>query len=69
MERIAPKNAVGKRTYSVDEIRDILNISRRKAYELCGSGCFKMVRIGRTIRVSKTSFDEWLDSIEHNGGI
>ncbi|MBQ4617287.1 MAG: helix-turn-helix domain-containing protein [Clostridia bacterium] len=63
MEQIVP---IGKRTYSVDEVRMILNISRRKAYELCGSGCFKIVRIGRTIRVSKPSFDEWLD--QRNGG-
>ncbi len=69
MEQIVPKTSVGKRTYSVDEIRDILNIGRRKAYELCNSGCFKIVRVGRSIRVSKTSFDEWLDTDEHNGGI
>lgn len=32
MEQIVPKHSVGKRTYSVDEIRSILNIGRRKAY-------------------------------------
>ncbi|MBQ7769499.1 MAG: helix-turn-helix domain-containing protein [Oscillospiraceae bacterium] len=68
MEQIVPKNTVGKRTYSVDEIRAILNISRRKAYELCNSGSFKIVRVGRTIRVSKLSFDEWLDNIDNNNG-
>ncbi len=68
MEQIVPKTSVGKRTYSVDEIRDILNIGRRKAYELCNSGCFKIVRVGRSIRVSKASFDEWLDTDKHNGG-
>lgn len=73
MEQIVPKYSVGKRTYSVDEIRTILNIGRnigrRKAYELCNSGEFKIVRIGRTIRISKLSFDEWLDNITDNGGI
>ena len=68
MEQIVPRNTVGKRTYSVDEIRAILNISRRKAYELCNSGSFKIVRVGRTIRVSKLSFDEWLDNIDNNNG-
>ena len=68
MEQIVPKNTVGKRTYSVDEIRSILSIGRRKAYELCNSGSFKIVRVGRVIRVSKLSFDEWLDDMEHNGG-
>lgn len=69
MEQIVPKYSVGKRTYSVDEVRSMLNIGRRKAYELCNSGAFKVVRVGRTIRISKLSFDEWLDNIEHNGGI
>ncbi|MCL2084576.1 MAG: helix-turn-helix domain-containing protein [Oscillospiraceae bacterium] len=31
------------------------------AYELCNSGSFKTVRVGRSIRISKVSFDEWLD--------
>ena len=62
MEQIVPKTSLGKRTYSVDEVRSILNISRRKAYELCNSGSFKIVRIGRVIRISKSSFDEWLDT-------
>ncbi len=69
MEQIVPKSSVGKRTYSVDEIRSILNIGLRKAYELCNSGEFKIVRVGRTIRISKLSFDKWLNSIEDHGGI
>lgn len=69
MEQIVSKNTYGKRTYSVDEIQEILNIGRRTAYELCASGCFKIVRIGRAIRISKLSFDKWLDNIEENGGI
>lgn len=68
MEQIVSKPSIGKRTYSVDEIRSILNIGRRKAYELCNSGCFIIVRVGRIIRISKLSFDEWLDNTEHNGG-
>ena len=68
MEQIVPKSTVGKRTYSVDEVRSILNIGRRKAYELCNSGCFKIVRAGRVIRVSQSSFDEWLDNTEQNRG-
>lgn len=51
-----------KRTYTVAEIMSILDISRKKAYELCHSGYFKIVHVGRSIRVSKSSFDAWLDS-------
>ena len=58
----------GKRTYSVDEVREILGIIRRKAYELCNSDVCKVIWIGRALRVSKASFDFWLDHYEHIGG-
>ena len=51
-----------KRTYTVDEIQDILGISRASAYNLVKKGLFHYVRIGCTIRISKKSFDEWLDN-------
>ena len=50
-----------KRTYTVEEIAKILGIGRTAAYNLVHSGVFKMVRIGSSIRVSKVSFDDWLD--------
>ena len=53
-----------KRTYNVDEIASILEISKSSAYELVKKGHFRTVKIGTTIRISKNSFDEWLDS--HN---
>ena len=51
-----------KRVYSVDEIVEILNISKGSAYDLIKEGLFNTVRIGSAIRVSKKSFDEWLDN-------
>ena len=50
-----------KRTYTVDEIQDILGISRSGAYNLVKKNLFHSVRIGGTIRISKKSFDAWLD--------
>ena len=50
-----------KRTYTVDEIQDILSISKPSAYNLVKQGSFRSVRIGGSIRISKRSFDEWLD--------
>jgi len=50
-----------KRTYTVDEIQDILSISKPSAYNLVKQGLFRSVRIGGSIRISKKSFDEWLD--------
>ncbi len=51
-----------KRTYSVQEIADILQISRSMAYNLCRQSLFKTVKVGKYVRISKPSFDDWLDS-------
>lgn len=51
-----------RRTYLVEEIAVILGIGRTSAYKLVKEGHFKIVRIGNAIRISKKSFDEWLDS-------
>lgn len=53
-----------KRTYTVYEIAAILNIGRTSAYQLVKEEHFKIIRIGNTIRISKKSFDEWLESLE-----
>lgn len=51
-----------KGTYSVQEIAEILQISRSMAYNLCKQSLFKTVKVGKYVRVSKPSFDDWLDS-------
>jgi len=51
-----------RRAYLVEEIAAILDIGRTSAYKLVKEGNFKIVRIGNAIRISKKSFDEWLDS-------
>lgn len=57
-----PQANFEKRTYSVQEIADILQISRSMAYNLCQQSLFKTVKVGKYVRVSKPSFDEWLDN-------
>ncbi|MSS38291.1 helix-turn-helix domain-containing protein [Clostridium porci] len=52
------------RTYTVEDIAKMLNIGRTSAYNLTKEGHFKIVRIGNTIRISKKSFDEWLDKLD-----
>ena len=52
-----------RRTYTVDDIAQILGIGRTSAYILVKEGHFKIVRIGNAIRISKRSFDEWLDTL------
>ena len=51
-----------KRTYTVLEIAHLLRISKSKAYDLCNQNLFRIIRIGRSVRVSKMSFDVWLDN-------
>jgi len=58
---VISSDSPGKRTYTVPEIAESLRISKSKAYELCNQDLFKTVRIGRSVRVSKVAFDEWLD--------
>lgn len=55
------QNVIDKRTYTVSEIAALLGISRKSAYALVKSGQFSYIRAGRMIRVSKVSFDKWLN--------
>ena len=54
----------GKRTYTVSEIQDICDIGWATAYRLIKRNCFKTVKIGGHIRISRKSFDSWLDGQE-----
>lgn len=62
--QIQEAQKVCQRTYSVMEIAEILQISKSKAYALCKESLFKTVKIGKYVRVSKASFDSWLDSVD-----
>ena len=55
------ENSAGKRCYTVKEVQDILGISRPTAYELLKRKEFNWIKIGMQYRISKLSFDEWLD--------
>lgn len=57
----SPLNENNKRTYTVEEIQGILGISAPTAYSLVRRDFFRYVKVGRSIRISKKSFDEWLD--------
>jgi len=66
MKYYTPKNHNQQevKAYSVEDIAVMLNIGRTAAYNLVHEGHFKIVRIGRSIRISKKSFEEWLDNLE-----
>lgn len=51
----------GKTTYTPKEIQKILQISEPTTYALIRKNLFLSKRVGRHIRISKKSFDKWLD--------
>lgn len=54
-------NSVSADVYTPQDIANILKISKRKAYDLCkDSKDFKVIHVGRNVRVVKDSFDKWL---------
>lgn len=62
-ERETVPNTLPK-TYRVEDIARILNIGRSSAYNLVKAGHFRTIRIGSSIRISRKSFDEWLEQKE-----
>lgn len=50
-----------KTIYTVEEIQKILGVCKSSAYSLVKKGEFSCVKIGSTYRISKNSFDEWLN--------
>lgn len=52
----------------VSDIQRYLKIGRNQAYELCNSGQFHVVRIGRLIKISRDVFIKWLDGVDKEQG-
>lgn len=52
------------RTYTVEQIAAMLGIGRTAAYALVKADHFKVMRIGSAIRISRKSFDEWMENLE-----
>ena len=51
----------GSKTYRIDDIAAILDISRAAAYALVKKQNFRSIRVGHSIRVLRASFDAWLE--------
>lgn len=53
-----------KRCYTVKELQEILGISRPTVYKLLKKNEFRWVQLdGGEYRISKKSFDDWLDKL------
>lgn len=51
-----------KRCYSVKELQQILGVSRPTVYNLLKKKRFRWIQVdGGTYKISKRSFDQWLD--------
>lgn len=64
MEAIGRREPIQNGTYMVKDIARILNVSITTGYAIVKEGNFKVIRIGRVIRISKQSFHKWLDEYE-----
>lgn len=50
-------------TYTVQQIAEMLGISKRTAYTFCNNATdFRVMKIGKCIRIHKDSFDAWFAS-------
>lgn len=66
---IIDKSFKEKRVYEVEDIQEILNIGRTKAYAFVQEAYkkqkpFKVIKIGNIYRISKASFDHWLEDAD-----
>ena len=59
-KNIVQDQGMEKKTYSVVEIAKILGISERSAYYFCSHTTdFRVLHLGRLVRIPKESFDQW----------
>ena len=49
------------KVYTLEEIKDILKIGRNSSYNLLNENYFKIIKLGKIVRISKKSFDNWLN--------
>lgn len=52
-----------KETYTVKEVSEILGVCTKTTYRLVKEEFFPVVKVGRVIRISKKSFDNWLNNL------
>ena len=50
------------RLLTIDEVAEILSVSRARTYELARTGALPTVRLGRQVRVSEGALRQFIDS-------
>jgi len=61
---INPVVPFNKKSYTVQEVIQILGTTRQSIYKLIDEGCFRAVKVENGYRIYKDSFDEWLEGKE-----
>lgn len=61
-EYCSPTPIAEKRVYTVAEAAQLLEVSTNTMYKLVKQNLFRVCKVGRDIRISKASFDKWLDT-------
>ena len=51
---------------SIDDLKSALRIGRTKAYELVGSGEIRSIKVGKSIRIPKTSLLDYIGETKYN---
>lgn len=64
IELASPEALPDRRCYTVEDLIDILGVSRPSIYNLINEKVFRCVKVGGKYRISKKSFDAWLDAQE-----
>ena len=55
-----------KRCYTVKDLQEILGVSRPSVYDLLKKNECRWILVGGKYRISKKSFDAWLDENEES---
>ena len=61
-------NRVEREWLSVKELGVLTGLGRTKLYEVVASGELEAIKVGRTVRVSRTSFEEWTRKNRYSNG-
>ena len=62
---MSEKNMLTKEYLTIKDVRDYLNISQSKAYELTHRKDFPVCRFGGSIRIPRTGFLLWVDQMTY----
>ena len=50
----------------VSDIQEILSIGRLQAYQLVHSGAFRIIKVGKRIKIPRRTFTQWLEGDNDN---